>query len=69
MVAAFAHTGGPVYTSLMGVPGAAFSGSPLSGTTTLGIARPGAPPSELRIGGGHVSPRAVRGLAFYMRQG
>ena len=68
VVAAFSHTGGPVYTSLAGVPGAAFSGTQLGGSATLGTTDPGSPPSSLRIRG-TVSPRAVLGFAFYQRIG
>lgn len=65
VVAAFSHTGGPVYTSLAGVPGTAFSGSGLGGGTTLGVSYPGEE-SRLTIHG-QVSPRARLGFAFYLR--
>ena len=68
VVASFSHTGGPVYTSLGGVAGAAFSGTRLGGSTILGTTEPGSPPSSLRIRGA-VGPRAVLGLTFYQRVG
>lgn len=66
VVAVFSHTGGPVYTSLAGVDGAAFSGAGLGGSTTLGITVPGDPASELTIRG-KVKPNARLGLVFYNR--
>jgi hypothetical protein len=66
VVATFSHTRGPVYTSLAGVDGAAFSGTGLGGATTLGLSYPGDPASVLRIRGAG-SPRALLGFAFYER--